>query len=81
MKVNNGLTNLVVLSLALNSNGHIFAGTQRGVFRSTNNGDTWVNTGLMMPNEAYSLALDSNGHIFVGTYSGRVFRSVESTTK
>ena len=38
-----------VLSLAINSNGDIFAGTEGGgVFRSTDNGDNWaaINTGL-----------------------------------
>jgi len=35
-------------SLAINSSGHIFAGTGAGVFRSTDDGDHWIpiNTGL-----------------------------------
>ncbi len=45
-----GLTGqgLYVYSLAINSNGDIFAGTDDGIFRSTDNGDNWVqiNQGL-----------------------------------
>jgi len=32
--VNTGLINTIVLALAINSNGYIFAGTWGGVFRS-----------------------------------------------
>ena len=75
------LFSFFVFSLVINSAGHIFAGTQGGVFRSTNDGDTWVNIGLT-GNEIYSLAVNiTDDIIFAGTYSGRVFRSVESTTK
>ena len=45
--VNNGLTQRTVYALALNSIGHILAGTYGGIFRSTDNGENWmeVNTG------------------------------------
>jgi hypothetical protein len=37
-----GLTNARITSLSVNPrNGHLFAGTMNGVFRSTNNGDRW----------------------------------------
>ena len=68
--------------LASNSSGDIFAGTRiGGVFRSTDNGDTWrpVNTGLAAT-FVRTLAINSSGDIFAGTFGGGVFRSAESTT-
>ena len=58
-----------VYSLAINSNGHIFAGTdQSGVYRSTDNGVSWtqINSGLKST-FIYSLAINSSGNIFAGT--------------
>ena len=76
------------MSLAINSNGEIFAGTAgcgTGVYRSTDDGDSWtlVNTGLTSTDVA-ALAIDSgNGHIFAGTHSimgqgGGMFRSTDN---
>jgi ligand-binding sensor domain-containing protein len=69
-----------VRALAVNPAGHVFAGTfGGGVFRSTNNGNSWVavNDGLMNPT-VRALVVDASGRIFAGTPSG-VFRSVGST--
>ncbi len=54
----------------------IFAGTDGGVFRSTNNGASWtaVNTGLMNSTSVYSLAI-SGSTLFAGTNGGGVYRS------
>jgi hypothetical protein len=60
--------------------GHIFAGTAAGgVFRSTNNGDSWtpVNTGLTNT-VVYALAINVSGHIFAGTDGGGGFRSTNN---
>jgi len=69
-----------VRAFAINSSGHIFAGTYGdGVFRSTDNGDSWrpVNTGLTST-IVLALAINSSGHIFAGTYGGGVFRSINN---
>jgi len=43
----NGLESIKIYSLAVNSNGDIFAGTDSsGLFRSTDNGNSWVNIGF-----------------------------------
>jgi photosystem II stability/assembly factor-like uncharacterized protein len=78
MAVNTGLSNKNVQSLAINSSGHIFAGTVDGIFRSLDNGNNWMpaNAGLSNTN-VQSLAINSNGHIFAGT-AGGIFRSLDN---
>ncbi len=52
-----------ILSLAINSSGDIFAGTNMdGVFRSTDNGNNWTNLGIMN----YEITL--NGYKFKRRY-------------
>jgi len=74
-----GLPNTKVRSLAINSSGHIFAGTLGGVFRSMDNGGNWkdVNSGLNNT-DVRALAINSSGHIFAGTEGGGVFRSTDN---
>ncbi len=67
------------LTLVINSNGHLFVGTDGGgVFGSTDNGSNWigVNTGLMNT-DLLCLAINSSGHLFAGTWGG-VFRSTDN---
>ena len=60
-------------------NGYIFAGTDNGVFRSADNGNTWtqINSGLPETN-VYILAINSDGYIFAGTDAQGVFRSTSN---
>ena len=70
----------VVSKLAINSKGDIFAGTRDdffsdiggGVFRSTDNGDTWaqVNSGLPTRTAIFSLIIDSNDVLLAGDRAG-----------
>jgi len=65
-----------VRALVLTANGHLFAGTAQGVFRSRDQGESWtpVNTGLT--NTAIlALALDPRQVLYAGTEGGGVFRS------
>ncbi|MGH7449809.1 MAG: T9SS type A sorting domain-containing protein, partial [bacterium] len=58
-------------------NGHIWAGTAAGVFRSMDNGDHWTPMHTGLPgNAVQTLAINTNGHVFAGTGSG-VFRFSE----
>jgi photosystem II stability/assembly factor-like uncharacterized protein len=70
VEINHGVIQTDVRALAINSSGHIFAGTYpgSGVFRSTDNGDSWVpvNNGLDCGN-IWSLAINPSGAIFAGT--------------
>ena len=76
----NGPFGGTVNSLAINSNGEIFAGTVfGGVFRSSDNGGNWsaINTGLT-DTRVRALAINSNGEIFAGTNGGGIFRSTDN---
>ena len=75
----NGPYGGAVHSFAINSSGHIFAGTINGIYRSTDNRDSWTRI-LFVNSAVHSLAINSERDIFAGTYGGGVFRSVESTT-
>ena len=59
----------------------MFVGTQGGgVFRSTDNAETWtgVNNGLTDTNVRALAINNASGHIFGGTWSSGVFRSTDN---
>lgn len=62
-------------------NNVLYAATHRGVFSSTNHGDTWVPllTGLH-DTAVYALALDSSGYLYAGTDMGGLHRSRQPVT-
>lgn len=69
--------NVTTYSLAINSNGDIFAGAyisgetvgvNDGVYRSTDNGDNWSKLGLSSSYEAHSIFIRPNGDILIGTW-------------
>ncbi len=70
---NTGLDNDAVRSLAVNSNGEIFAGnyTSGAVFRSTNDGANWTlvyRLNYLNGGGVTALAINASGTIFAGTY-------------
>lgn len=67
--VNSGLNNSYVHAIAIDSGHRVFAGSDyQGVFRTTNNGEAWVQVLPSVP--ATSLCINSNDHIFAGGYQG-----------
>jgi hypothetical protein len=88
---NTGLTNLYVNALAINPTtpATLFAGASQiddhgflvygEVFKSTDSGGTWVNTGLRTPRYVSALAINPTTPttLYAGTYSG-VFKSTDS---
>jgi hypothetical protein len=77
-----GFTETIVTALISDSSGTVFAGClygSSGVFRSTNNGETWtpINEGLTSTN-IQALAINSNGLIFAGTQGSGIFRSTDN---
>lgn len=85
-----GLKRPNILSLVINSNGEIFAGSgvfsrpgePEGVFYSKDNGATWtqINRGLTNLN-LFSLTIDSSGFVYAATDGDGVFRTIESTIR
>ncbi len=61
-----------VLCFEVSSERRLFAGTDVGIFTSSNNGDTWQNIGLNTFN--VSAILFSNGTLFAGTKTKGIFR-------
>jgi len=68
-QVNNGLTDTWVWSLAV-SGANIFAGTDRGVFLSTDNGTSWTRVNNGLKNTRVRCLAVSGTNIFAGTWGG-----------
>ncbi|HEY4612042.1 MAG TPA: T9SS type A sorting domain-containing protein, partial [Bacteroidota bacterium] len=70
-----------VLSLAINSQGDVFAGTESGIYRWVNNSGNWsdANSGL---GNVYvrSVIVTPGGHVLAGTAGSGIFRTVNPTT-
>ena len=69
------LQNNYVWSIAVRQEGEIFVGTNVGVFRSTDNGESWNQLDIGVQNvDVLALAIDNNGIVYAGTDSaGMVF--------
>jgi hypothetical protein len=78
IQINNGLTNLSVRAMA-KFGTKLYAGTENGLFRSTDNGDNWTlisGAGSGLTNQAIRAFTGFSGNIFVGT-AGGVFYSTD----
>jgi ligand-binding sensor domain-containing protein len=63
-------------TMACNASGHVFAGTVTGVFRSTDNGDTWTwVTQSMGALGVSTLMIKSDGKVFAGLSNGNILCS------
>jgi photosystem II stability/assembly factor-like uncharacterized protein len=75
-----GLAGKIVLSLAFDSQGNLYAGTkQDGLFKTTDLGQTWkqYNDGLFRK-EVFRLKLNKQDNIFIGSENEGVFRSTNN---
>jgi len=70
-----------VYSLAINSVGHVYAGTfGYGIYRTEDDGLTWAKFGDGIDDRhVFALTMDSDGYLFAGTYDRGVFRTIETT--
>lgn len=74
------LENGAIVTITINDNGYIFAGTQtNGMFLSTDSGITWIkkNNGLLDTNILSSVS-NGTGDIFVGTLAEGIHRSTNN---
>jgi photosystem II stability/assembly factor-like uncharacterized protein len=65
------------LAVASGSPGAVYAGTQSGVYRSYDRGQTW--TDLQIPLPISSLALADDGTLYAGSFSSSIYRGVVSS--
>ena len=70
--MNQGLTNTHIRDILSKGNGHLFAATSgSGIFRSTDNGNTWIKASSGLGSSIiYDLALTQQGNVLAGTYNG-----------
>ncbi len=79
---NSGLSNSYVSALAVDNNNNVYAATEEdGVFKTTNDGLTWIpiNNGLTFP-YVNDVKIDANGYIFAATTGGGVYFSDDGGT-
>jgi photosystem II stability/assembly factor-like uncharacterized protein len=71
------LNHIWTQGVAINSNDHIFVGTEHGIFRSVDYGSSWTS---VFPDTTWlmGIAINSNDEIFIGTYNDGVFRSSDN---
>jgi len=63
--------NIATFSFMIDSTGKLLAGTDPGIYTSTDNGDTWTRLdGGQVNSVVYSIVLNVNGTIFAGTNNG-----------
>jgi len=70
----------IIEALAINSNGNIFAATDRhGIFRTLDNGKTWESINFGLTDTTFiSLAINRQGDIFAGSYRNGIFKSTNN---
>jgi len=59
------------------SGASLFAGTTGGVFRSSDNGATWMFAGSGLPGYGVSALAVNGGALLAGTYGGGIYRSTD----
>jgi len=74
---NNGLYGGVITALVANGS-NLFAGTNNGVFFSTNNGSSWTAVSTGLTNTSVQSLVVSGSNLFAGTNGGGVFLSADN---
>ena len=74
-ETNNGLDNLAVNALVINSSGNIFVATVGGgIYKSTNGGSNWIKLDVGYE-FIWTLAVTNNDELYAGTYGDGVYFS------
>ena len=76
-RVGQGITTPFVMDIALAPNGDLYAAAKNGVYRSSNNGDSWLGP-YLDGIDVRSVAVTTYGKVFAGTFNGRILTSQDS---
>jgi len=77
-KINSSMHVGYIWSLAVASNGNIYAGTEQGVFSSTDNGATWNGPLGGLIYDTRSIAIDPvTGDLYTGHWGFGIYKSVD----
>jgi photosystem II stability/assembly factor-like uncharacterized protein len=75
----NGPITGIVNTIAINTNGNLYSGTNGGIYRSLDNGNSWIHLNNFMSQfTILSLAFNSAGDIFAGTYGEGLYQSTDN---
>jgi len=66
-----------IWSLTVSTTGKIYAGTEQGVFSSTNGGTTWV-ASTLSGKDVRAIAKDASGNLYAGTWGHGIYRSADA---
>jgi photosystem II stability/assembly factor-like uncharacterized protein len=67
-----------VHSFVSTSNGALLAGTENGIFRSVDEGESWIERSIgLTAFRIYCLAVAMDGTVYAGTWEGQMFRSTD----
>ncbi len=74
------LSSTHIYKIGVSPDGEVFVLADNGVFRSTDNGDTWLNVSGIPATYNFSIAFDPDGDIFIGGAGdgGGVYRSTDN---
>jgi hypothetical protein len=75
-RINNDMFTGFIWTLAVNDDGHIFAGTEQGIYRSTDNGNTFALVG-MVGKDIRTIVADAN-ILYAGAWGHGVFKSLDN---
>ncbi|MBW6490800.1 MAG: T9SS type A sorting domain-containing protein [Lentimicrobium sp.] len=71
-RADNGIQNQTVEAITVDAAGNVYAGNYYGVYKSTDNGDSWVNIGGV--GGAKVLAFNSLGDLFLASWGGGLWK-------
>ncbi len=77
-----GLSNVGIRTITINSKGDIFVGSDAGIYKSKNNGDTWTGPSTAKslstgPIYVLTLAVNEADELFAGTGGNGIYRSTD----
>lgn len=79
--INNGLTTRSVYSLECDHRGTLYAGSDNGVYSSTNDGNSWSPLQGLENTTVIALAISREGTVFAVTHEKAFFRREQNGTK